>query len=185
MARVVQPFVPYRQGEFDGLCGMYAIINAISALAPELDQATARTLFRHLARHVQSIEQPLPVVAYGMGGSSVRDLLRVAQRYVRKRLNVQIAMERPFRLRRDSRLGQLWDTLRSELDAEQVAIFAIEGVYAHWTVAYRLTPKRIRLLDSGHRQMLLRSRCTLRPTEVRFRIVPREIMLLRRCETEW
>ena len=44
---------PYCQGDLDGLCGLYAIINALCALCPEIDEDIALGMFGHLARHMQ------------------------------------------------------------------------------------------------------------------------------------
>lgn len=53
---------PYCQGDLDGLCGLYAIINALCALCPEIDEELATTLFRHLARHMEGrLKEPMPV----------------------------------------------------------------------------------------------------------------------------
>ncbi len=36
---------PYRQGRLDGLCGIYALINALRLLCPKLDEDTCERAF--------------------------------------------------------------------------------------------------------------------------------------------
>jgi hypothetical protein len=89
----LEPIDPYCQGDLDGLCGLYAIVNALSTLCPEIDEDIASGLFGHLARHiqVQRLKEPMPIIAYGIGSTSLRILLQRALRFVRRNLEVEIA----------------------------------------------------------------------------------------------
>ena len=40
-----RPIRPYRQGRFDGLCGIYALVNALRLLCPRLDEDTCEEVF--------------------------------------------------------------------------------------------------------------------------------------------
>ena len=55
-------FKPYRQGDLDGLCGIYAIINAVSFLCPEMDRETARDLFRVLNERLRRVRGTSDVI---------------------------------------------------------------------------------------------------------------------------
>lgn len=39
---------PYRQGDLDGLCGLYSTVNAVRVLCPEVDTEAAGALFATL-----------------------------------------------------------------------------------------------------------------------------------------
>ena len=39
---------PYRQGDLDGLCGVYSAVNAVRALCPEVDDDAAGCIFEAL-----------------------------------------------------------------------------------------------------------------------------------------
>ena len=90
----MKPVDPYCQGDLDGLCGLYAIINALCALCPEIDEDIASGLFGHLARHIQlqRLKEPMPIIAYGIGSTSLRLLLERALRFVRKNLGIEIEL---------------------------------------------------------------------------------------------
>ena len=36
---------PYRQGQLDGLCGIYALVNALRLLCPRLDEEACEAVF--------------------------------------------------------------------------------------------------------------------------------------------
>ena len=176
---------PYCQGDLDGLCGLYAIINALCALCPEIDEELATTLFRHLARHMEGrLKEPMPVIAYGIGATSLRLLLKRALRFTSKNLGVEIETTEFAMARRNLDLRKLWRHLSSELGSGQVAILMLRGASHHWTVACSATETTLRLIDSNDRKVLVRSRCTISDTHSRFQLSPGEMMFLRRV-SEW
>ena len=131
---------PYCQGDLDGLCGLYAIINALCALCPEIDEELATTLFRHLARHMEGrLKEPMPVIAYGIGATSLRLLLKRALRFTSKNLGVEIETTEFAMARRNLDLRKLWRHLSNELGSGQVTILMLRGASYHWTVACSAT----------------------------------------------
>jgi hypothetical protein len=182
----LEPIDPYCQGDLDGLCGLYAIINALCSLCPEIDEDIASGLFGHLARHIQGqrIKELMPIIAYGIGSTSLRLLLQRALRFVRKNLGVEIELTEFAMGRRNLDLRKLWRHLAQELDGEHVAILQIRGASQHWTVAYAVTETTLRLIDSNERKVLMRSRCTLKETRSRFRLSPSDMFFLGRT-TPW
>jgi len=106
----LKPIDPYCQGDLDGLCGLYAIINALCSLCPEIDEDIASGLFGHLARHIQlqRLKEPTPIIAYGVGSTSLRLLLERALRFVRKNLEVEIELVEFAVGRRNFELRKLW-----------------------------------------------------------------------------
>jgi hypothetical protein len=77
-------------------------------------------------------------------------------------------------------MKRLCERLRDALDHDHVAILMIDGSDSHWTVAYKVTDKTIRLIDSIGMNYLLRSRCTFRPTQKGHQLFRDEVILLRR-----
>ncbi|TDR85274.1 hypothetical protein [Enterovirga rhinocerotis] len=56
----------YRQGD---LCGVYAVVNVVGALCPELDEDNARSLFRKLVRALASnVDKPMGAACFGVDG---------------------------------------------------------------------------------------------------------------------
>ncbi len=140
----MKPIDPYCQGDLDGLCGLYAIINA-----PEIDEDIASALFGHLARDIQmhGLREPMPIIAYGICSTSLRLLLQRALRYVRKNLGIEIELTEFAMARRNLELRRLWRFLSQQLDGEHVVILMTHGASHHWTVGYAATETTLRLLD--------------------------------------
>jgi hypothetical protein len=173
---------PYRQGELDSLCGIYAVINAIYGLCPEMDGDLAETLFRKLIKSLgDHIERPIGPLYDGLPQSAVESLIRVGAQEIRRELEIKLKASAYKPLRKPS-LGQLWDDLRSHVHRRQVAILGLSGVEEHWTVAYAVSDKLIRLFDSNEYQVLRRSRCTTSRARKRFQIDPRAVILVKRCK---
>lgn len=180
---VKQNIEPYRQGELDSLCGIYAIINAMSALCPEMDEDAARILFRKLVAALKNdVDQPVGTICNGMSQTALERLLATAQENVATLLEIRIKVQRYRSPRKDPTLMEVWGGLRAELSPRQVAILGLSGVQEHWTVAYELSEKVMRLLDSTERQVLMRSRCTLQHARTRFRISPSAMILVKRTK---
>jgi hypothetical protein len=172
------PIRPYLQGELDALCGIYAIINALRALCREIDQRMARALFARLARRLATRHPGS--VAHGMDGGLLRVLLASARRFVRDELAIIILAE-DLKLATGASLSHLWEALAQELHSGAVAIVTTEGRHDHWTVAYQVTPRTLRLLDSSRRRFLRQSHCTVVETKTKYHLLADEIILLRRA----
>src|SRR3954463_6869021 len=86
---------PYRQGRLDGLCGVYALINALRLLCPRLDEEACERAFCALIRaRARQTASPLAVIHSGL---SRRELLRLIgswQRFVARELGVTLAVNR-------------------------------------------------------------------------------------------
>jgi hypothetical protein len=152
---------PFTQGDLDGLCGVYAVVNALRFLCREMDHDTCRHLFRAL---VQSLEDearaPFSMVSNGLHTRTLRALVRRAIAYARSHLRIFLIMRRLPKQARGPRFDDLWATLADALDGQQVAILGLGGTHSHWTVAIRVTSRTIRLFDSDRMVLLHRARCT-------------------------
>lgn len=177
---------PFRQGELDGLCGVYAVINATRLLCPEIDHADVAALFQTLIRALSRRRIRLTdAVALGLNIRTVRALALVACEYINGELGIRMKTRRPHKPRHACRMHRFWRTLQAELGKGNVVIVGLSGHLAHWTVAYRITDKSVRLADSDGLKVLLRSRCTLRPTRRLYQFWPDEIIILSRRDMRW
>src|SRR4051794_35479936 len=86
---------PYRQGRLDGLCGVYALINALRLLCPRLDEDACERAFCALIRaRARQTSSPLTVIS---GGLSQRELLRLLgpwQRFAATEFGITLAVSR-------------------------------------------------------------------------------------------
>ncbi len=155
---------PYRQGRLDGLCGVYALINALRLLCPRLDEDACErafcTLIRARARQTASPSaSPLTVIS---GGLSRRELLRLIgswQRFAAKELGVILTVSR-LKVPEPTLRG-IWRGLSRALDGKSVVILGLDGAERHWTIVYAATERTLRVTDSSGLRMIFRSQCTV------------------------
>ena len=176
---------PYRQGDLDGLCGVYSVVNAVRALCPELDQEGAEWLFAHLMHSLEDLGVNLPAaVASGIGRVELGRLIRAATAYVAEELEIQLTVKRlPKALRLTSNLAELWHAFEASLSPECVAIIGVAGIHSHWTIAAQITPKQVKLYDSGRIAVLRRGHCTVAKAVNRHGIPPKQVFLIARQRT--
>lgn len=154
---------PYAQGDLDGLCGVYAVINAVYVLVPGLTEAKARRLFQVLLKGVRAQDTgPVPLAARGLAKAQLERALLDADQYVRRQFGGRLVVGRvPKADARAWSLATLWRLLDRRLGKGWVAILGLGGVHDHWTLALRVTPETIRLFDSGRLRVLRRRNCTV------------------------
>jgi hypothetical protein len=160
----------FRQGDADNLCGIYAIINACYALCPQMKIGRKRS-------------DPLQIIWRGIDGSLMRHLLAVALGSIERKHSISAKMSRPF-AKAPVKLGRLVQRLEEHAAEEGVALILVRIKSAHWTVVNRVTKKKLHLFDSRGRGYLPMKLCTVKPTQKRYRIHPREVMLLRKVQPE-
>jgi hypothetical protein len=170
----------FRQGDLDGLCGVYAIVNALRyvlRLRDEQCQKLFAKLIKALEQDCDHLHQPL---LYGMYVAQLKRLMVSAGqgRIQGRKLKFEA---RTLRLKRHQRtLPHLWSALDQELGPACVAVVGITGATDHWCVVYRVTPKTLWLLDSSGQTRISRSRCTVRTARTRYCLDPSEILLIER-----
>jgi hypothetical protein len=117
----------FRQGDLDGLCGVYAVVNALRYLFG-LKEDHCRALFAALIKALHRSRRPHHPILWGMSFATLKRLIEAAQTC--KVLDgAQTFQARPLRLSRDQRnLPQLWSGLSQELTPTCVAIVGLGGV---------------------------------------------------------
>ncbi len=173
---------PYQQGDLDGLCGVYSVVNAVRALCPEVDADTAEHLFDLLMQKLlRTAGNPTTVVTWGIGRLMLRSLVDEAIAYMLDDFDIRLTARRlPKALRYQGSRDQLWRALSEVVSPSCVAILGLAGKHSHWTVASTVTPLSIRLFDSDRLRALPRARCTVRKTAKLHQITPRYVVLLER-----
>jgi hypothetical protein len=173
---------PLQQGALDGLCGIYAIINSVRLLCREADRKFCSSLFRLLLRTLKGqVRRPIAIVWRGIRPRILLALIYRCIAYVRMRLRIKLTARRlPKALRKSGSLVKIWHGLNKVVGPNRVAILSIEGIISHWTVAYAVTPKTIRLFDSDGQRALLRSSCAIASTRKRFQLDPRGVVFIER-----
>lgn len=172
--------LPLVQGDLDGLCGVYAMINAIRLLAPELSEDDEKSLFYVLLETLSNAGVELDeIVAFGIGKNNMRSLVSAAREFLREYCDVGLTVEWLDLGGAEPRLSRIWSRLRRETEERRVAIVGLSGIHEHWTVVRRVTRKTMLLYDSDALSRLNRSNCGV-GTRARHRIRPENIAVLDR-----
>jgi hypothetical protein len=147
---------PYEQGDFDGLCGIYAIINAarlaIGTTRPDLDEEAWQNLFYAL---LQAADQSVGVAnaaMAGIGTKRIRELLGFASSYLADEHGVRLRHQRAIKRRTRPSLKALMPELADWTAVPGSAVLiGFDGHLNHWTVLRRVTASSLVLFDSsGH-----------------------------------
>ena len=136
---------PFRQGDLDGLCGVYSVLNTLKVLG-----------FRNSLEGWQAILIKILVQLYHdkqssqfiIDGITTPDISRILKNIIKP--EYERTYSKPFHSKADISLAELWDTLFSHLNKpNRTAILCIEGkAYGHWTVVTSITERRLTLFDS-------------------------------------
>ena len=144
---------PLEQGNLDGLCGVYAVVNATRLAAHphrRLSATDCYGLFAALLAELAGEGRLRGFVTSGLGGRVMARLLRRAGRWLRKRHGLALEVSRPFAKRDQPEPEKCLRVLAEHLARPGTA--AIVGSDEHWTVVRGVTPKRLLLADSNGRR---------------------------------
>lgn len=159
--------LPLRQGDLDGLCGVYAIINALRHLCPELGAARSQAMFRVLVRSIapRSPARAIAKLNDGLTIGAVFRLTRLAAAHAERHCGSSISVsllagrcDRGCPLRWS--LAHLWHVLATVLSSRSAVILGLSGSQRHWSVAISISRRQLRLVDSDGLHRLRRRRCT-------------------------
>src|SRR3954462_6946386 len=111
---------PYRQGRLDGLCGVYALINALRLLCPRLDEDACERAFCALIRaRARQTSSPLAVISGGLSRRELMQRIGAWQRVAARRGGVALTINR-LKVSHPTLRG-IWRGLGRALDGTSVA----------------------------------------------------------------
>src|SRR3954447_13054427 len=86
---------PYRQGRLDGLCGTYALVNALRLLCPRLDEDACERVFCALVKaRTRQTASPLAVIAAGLSRRELLKLIGPWQRFAAREFGITLTVRR-------------------------------------------------------------------------------------------
>jgi hypothetical protein len=184
---------PLTQGELDGLCGLYSIINSltwglyslhVSGHRPRqqsrpLGQRETEQLFLSLITRLTGKRGTRSVVD-GISSLELARLLRDSGTWLSTKRGLKLSFVRPFYRRPRATLRQVCQVLSDHLaDAGTATIIGLDWPSRHWTVVIGVTMTRLYLLDSSDEP---HSSLRRRPTDEHRRLLrPHEVFLLKLC----
>jgi len=180
---------PYLQGALDGLCGLYALINASRLADPALmdDQEECQRVF-HLALRWLSRKHSKNAFHAILDTGTVFNTLRQLHRRVFQDKWPEITLHQPFVRSmplENARGGtrEFWSRMRelAEPNQGQGLFIGIGGIIDHWSVVLKITNTRIFLFDSGGYNDLPLNRCgPYEENGVEYVIGPGYVLLLKK-----
>jgi hypothetical protein len=149
---------PFRQGAFDGFCGVYSVINAMRLLAKNGDgfgEEFCELLFNALIRHATLKIGVKRLIRNGTPHRLMRSFLRGSCDYVSRNRKLKPCVKRPLLRRGRLSIDRVIDIMRLEL-AIQPCSFIVEigGVHSHWTVLRSISKAQVHLFDSDGLKVL-------------------------------
>jgi len=148
---------PLLQGDLDGLCGLYAVINAIRlACAPDrpITHREAEVLFSSGVKHLRR--------EYNLSTALHRGMPRKQQRKLAKALlrSATLDLQRPLQIRPvQSPTGQYHAAIWDEIDLGNPVCALFDGALDHYTVISGVSHKRLTLFDSTDLSWVSRASC--------------------------
>ena len=148
---------PLQQGHLDGLCGVYAVINAVNIVQGPLRKPANRALFETCLQYLASRRCLIQrMTGYGTDGSELNQLLKIVQQHY------PLHCSTPFRQRRTLKFEQYWQECHEFLRVPQSIILVnLKGYHQHWTLIERMTETTLYLHDSSGLKYLSKRNCQL------------------------
>ncbi|RYD63601.1 MAG: hypothetical protein EOP83_11820, partial [Verrucomicrobiaceae bacterium] len=135
---------PWQQGHFDGLCGIYSLINAMDYLHYGFSEDDCSTLFRYL---VESAGTQFPAALFdGFDFEPLCNLAEFLPAHFKGRSKLRFL--RPFVNETMEDVEQFFDEIRPFVHESSVAVLGLGDPWDHWTVCTKVDPSSFKLLDS-------------------------------------
>ena len=153
----------FQQGDLDGLCGAYSVINAISwglhslrvhhghsRPYRSLREHERDNLFRALLEAVITSRSRSRIVVDGLHSLDLVHMLRVASTWLSQERVIRLRYSRPLYHHRRVRPVRMMRILTTCLARPGTAvILGVESPWKHWTVVTSVASRCLLLLDSG------------------------------------
>jgi hypothetical protein len=148
-----------RQGDLDGLCGVYSIINALSVIS-DFNQTKRQDLFYSLVNKLNHKYDLAEIIRYGMDNRKFRVLFRQTQKYCTAKLKKNVTIKPVFSKVKTITLSEYCKQIDTILTSQNTAIIIrMSGAINHWTCIRSISEKCIYLEDSGEISHLRLSSC--------------------------
>lgn len=148
---------PYQQGDLDGLCGLYAIVNALHVIRAPGRGMTRREAQGLFVTSLTYLNRQSELHRYGGDGMSPAMLHRLAV-YLASRFNQMsggnVSIKRPAP--RPWKRAALLSTIDNALHCGAPVVISFEKAYDHYSVIVGATADCYRLFDSSMLQWIAR-----------------------------
>lgn len=149
---------PYQQGNLDGLCGAYAVINAVRLISNKLSTEECQGVLLKILRLQIKHRKSVYFMIHGLNQTKIANIL---QQIIEP--DFTITYSRPFKKRQKVKFAELYASLYDYLNAhdKRCVIICFETKsYDHWTVVESISANRLNLFDSIGRKFINCKHCT-------------------------
>jgi hypothetical protein len=153
---------PYQQGEFDGLCGIYAVVNALCLLVASqspLSYAQCARLYGRGVEIVRRQDRLAFAATFGISQTLWRQLSAALCASVRRTSGLAVRSTLPFASSSRVPRARVFAAIEAAIDAEQPVLVALLGAYNHYTVICAYTDTRFVLHDSYAYHWISKASC--------------------------
>ncbi|MEZ2895446.1 hypothetical protein [Providencia rettgeri] len=172
---MTQPdLLPAKQGQLDGLCGIYSIVNALNWLYGT--GIRRRRLFRYLLEQYHQHWSVLDCITDGISEIEMDYLLSRVTRYNAKAKTLNISM--PFRYQRGLSSHRILQACQQFLDAPASQRVIILCDQHHWSVVTHITNTEVHYFDSCEQLVIVRDQFMMKAHARRIQLIPSAIYWL-------
>lgn len=140
---------PFKQGELDRFCGIYALINAVRSTGFKLTQSQAQAVMDDIVENLASDD----LTALMLNGAEHKELMKLARRFNRSLdtlFDKQVELIRPYKNKSPD-----FETVLCDMEYERscnngVIVRIFSNAFDHYSVFDRVDDQRIRFIDSAH-----------------------------------
>lgn len=161
----VKPITPYRQGQLDGLCGIYATVNAfrlvVGADGKHLHRQHWNELFYVLLSVADDCIGAVAATAWGIDTKPLRKVLKAAARHMADEHEIKLIVAPLLPRNERPTFHQLAIKMSELLQQPGCAIIASFEDLDHWSVVQSVSDRWLHLFDSIGRTRLRMSHCRM------------------------
>lgn len=176
----------FMQGDCNGLCGLYALLNACQLMHAHRIAEDADLV---MAGFFMALEEKRNAANIMLNGVGLQEIIHIIHRFLMP--NYKIKYRRLFAKRANVSLPEYWWScekfLRQEKHSAVIAAFENWGTM-HWTTIGKMTSKTMSVLDSGPKQLeaIHREQCSMHGslTQMKYSFLPTRTIFLSKGETK-
>ncbi|MDB5683928.1 MAG: hypothetical protein JWM75_1626 [Sphingomonas bacterium] len=174
---------PLYQGNYDGLCGLYAIINALRLVVEPHRSLTTADTAALFAAGVAHLDEEGLLASCVCEGLDVKPWSKLAEHLVARcsaLTGLALRIQRPFATARSRKPKVAFSLIEKILQQQTPILVSLEGAYNHYSIISGYTPTSLKLFDSLGYQRLRRSTCNFATDEegARHKLDLRSVMVV-------
>lgn len=154
---------PLKQGELDGLCGLYSIINSVRRIGKGKilkDQDELNKLFLKILNYLYEYNKKSLKFMKEDEGINTHAIAGILRDIIEPQYN--ITSKCPFLNRPDIKLPAFWDSMKSFMkdNPNGAILLCLGGKHDHWTVVDSINAKGMHVMDADDLKHFNRVNCT-------------------------